>query len=285
MASSSISSKLLKVAIVQMKVTKNKVENVQKACNFIEQATNKHKAELVVLPECFNCPYGTQYFKEYSEFESDSYTLNELKNQISKSPCTLVAGSIPEKSKTDNDKCYNTCFVINEKNEIIAKHRKIHLFDINVPGKMVFQESLTLNPGNEITTFKYKDIANIGIGICYDIRFNELANKMRNKFNTNLLIYPGAFNMTTGPAHWELLARARAVDTQSYVIVCSVARVQSEKDYVAYGHSSVFSPWADCVGKLDEHEGMLVLDLDMERVDQVRQQIPTSTQKRYDLYE
>lgn len=172
---------------------------------------------------------------------------------------------------------------------MIAKHRKIHLFDIDVPGKIKFQESDTLNPGNQITNFEYQSSdaqvsANIGVGICYDIRFPELSLSMRHKKNCNLLVFPGAFNMTTGPAHWELLARARAVDTQSYVIVASPARVQSEKDYVAYGHSSVFSPWADCVGKLEEDEGLLMVDLDMNRVEEVRSSIPTRDQKRYDVY-
>ena len=90
--------------------------------------------------------------------------------------------------------------------------------------------------------------------------------------------------MTTGPAHWELLARARAIDTQSFVIVASPARVQSEKDYVAYGHTSVFDPWASTVGKLEEQEGLLMCDLDLDRVEEVRSSIPTRDQKRFDIY-
>lgn len=210
------SKNLLKVAVIQMKVTHDKAQNVQKACSFIKKACEKN-ANLVILPECFNSPYGTQYFKEYSELEDNSWTLNQLRTQLKESPCTLIAGSIPEKSKTDAEKCYNTSFTFDREGKIISKHRKVHLFDIDVPGKITFQESLTLNPGNSMTTFKYKDPeeaetsaeANVGVGICYDIRFPEMALSMRKKYNTNLLVYPGAFNMTTGPAHWDLLARAR----------------------------------------------------------------------------
>jgi len=274
---------LFKIAVVQMKVGHDKILNVQTARNFIKQATAK-KAELVILPECFNSPYGTQYFKEYSELEKDSWTLQQIQEQIKETPCTVIAGSIPEKSNSDADKCYNTCFTLDKNGEVIAKHRKVHLFDIDVPGKIKFQESETLNPGNAITTFK-TDKANIGLGICYDIRFPELALTMRHKHQTDLLVYPGAFNMTTGPAHWELLARARAVDTQSFVVVASPARVESGKDYVAYGHSSVFSPWADCVGKLEADEGLLVVDLDMNRVEEVRSSVPTRDQRRLDVYD
>jgi len=273
---------LMKVAVIQMKVTHDKVKNVQNACKFINQAV-KNKAELVVLPECFNSPYGTQYFHEYSELEEDSWTLDQLRNELKLSPCNLIAGSIPEKSKTDKDKCYNTSFTLNKNGEIIAKHRKVHLFDINVLGGIKFQESDTLNPGNNVTTVDIEK-ANLGIGICYDIRFPELSLTMRHKHDANLLVFPGAFNMTTGPAHWELLARARAIDTQSFVIVASPARVQSDKDYVAYGHSSVFSPWADCVGKLEHDEDILIVDLDMNRVEEVRSSIPTRDQKRHDVY-
>jgi len=282
-----MSKNLLKIAVVQMKVTHNKKLNVQVARNFIKQAAQDKKADLVILPECFNSPYGTQYFKEYSELEKDSWTIKQIQEQISETPCTVIAGSIPEKSNTDAEKCYNTSFTIDKDGQVIAKHRKVHLFDIDVPGKIKFQESETLNPGNEITTFKTKNLpnANIGVGICYDIRFPELALSMRHKHQTNLLVYPGAFNMTTGPAHWELLARARAVDTQSFVVVASPARVQSEKDYVAYGHSSVFSPWADCVGKLEDGEGMLVVDVDMDRVEEVRSSVPTRDQRRLDVYD
>lgn len=234
------------------------------------------------MPECFNSPYGTQYFHEYSEVEKNSTTLASLKDQLKKTPCYLVAGSIPE---MDNKKCYNTSFIFNPDGEIIGKHRKVHLFDIDIPGKITFQESLTLSPGETSTAVNIGK-ANLGVGICYDIRFPEQALYMRYKQNCNLLVYPGAFNMTTGPAHWELLARGRAIDTQSYVIVASPARhKEEEKDYEAWGHSSIISPWADVVAKLDENEGILVSELNFDKVEEIRQNIPIQNQRKPGMFD
>ncbi|GBM25775.1 Omega-amidase NIT2, partial [Araneus ventricosus] len=119
----------------------------------------------------------------------------------------------------------------------------VHLFDIDIPGKITFKESDALAPGKSLTTFtmgKWK----IGLGICYDIRFPLMANIYAEK-GCNLLVYPGAFNMTTGPAHWELLQRARAVDNQLYVATISPARDETAS-YHAWGHSTLVSPWSVC---------------------------------------
>ena len=118
-------------------------------------------------------------------------------------------GSIPER---DGSNVYNTCIIVSPKGEIVAKHRKVHLFDIDVPGKITFKESDTLTGGSSMTTFN-TEFGTIGVGICYDLRFPEQAAIMRQR-GCNLMVYPGAFNMTTGPAHWELLQRARALDNQ-----------------------------------------------------------------------
>merc|ERR1711879_671640 len=120
----------LRVAGAQMAVGKDKIANVAKARNFIKQACEK-ESQVVILPECFNSPYGTQYFHEYGEDPKDSYTLKQLQEQIKETPCTLIAGSIPEKDKTG--KCYNTSFTFDPSGEIIGKHRKTHLFDIDIP--------------------------------------------------------------------------------------------------------------------------------------------------------
>ncbi|KAL4269728.1 hypothetical protein GQ457_HM001170 [Hibiscus cannabinus] len=112
----------------------------------------------------------------------------------------------------DSFPLYNTCCVFGTDGKLKAKHRKIHLFDIDIPGKITFTESKTLTAG-ETPTIVDTDVGRIGIGICHDISFQELAMIYASR-GAHLLCYPGAFNMTTGPLHWELLQRARAVDNQ-----------------------------------------------------------------------
>jgi omega-amidase len=122
----------------------------------------------------------------------------------------LIGGSIPERA--ENDKLFNTCTVWGPTGNLLGRHRKVHLFDIDIPGKITFQESKVLSSGNQLTTV-VTEFGNIGIGICYDIRFPEMAQIYRQK-GCDLLFYPGAFNMTTGPAHWQILQQGRALDNQ-----------------------------------------------------------------------
>ena len=129
---------------------------------------------------------------------------------------------------------------------VLAKHRKVHLFDIDIPGKIRFKESETLSAGDAITVFDVpwkgeKTSVRCALAICYDIRFPELHLAAREK-GAEILLIPAAFNMTTGPKHWELVARARAIDTQCYVLMCSAAR-NVQASYHAWGHSMVVSPW------------------------------------------
>ncbi|KAF6120636.1 nitrilase family member 2 [Phyllostomus discolor] len=148
-----------------------------------------------------------------------------------------IKGSIPEE---DSGKLYNTCTVFGPDGALLVKHRKLHLFDIDVPGKITFQESKILSPGDSFSTFE-TPYCRVGLGICYDLRFSELAQIYAER-GCQLLVYPGAFNLTTGPAHWELLQRGRAVDNQVYVATASPAR-DDKASYVAWGHSTVVNPW------------------------------------------
>lgn len=190
----------------------------------------------------------------------------------------LIGGSIPEQ---DEGKLFNTCPVFGPDGNLLLKHRKIHLFDIDVPGKIRFQESETLSPGSSLSVFE-TPLCKVGVGICYDIRFAELAQLYAKK-GCQLLVYPGAFNLTTGPAHWELLQRARALDNQVYVATASPARDESAS-YVAWGYSSVVNPWGEVITKAGSDESVVYADIDLQYLADVRQQIPITTQRRNDIY-
>ncbi|XP_057875194.1 omega-amidase NIT2 [Melospiza georgiana] len=265
-----------RLALIQLHVSAVKSDNLQRACGLVREASAKG-AKLVALPECFNSPYGTQYFKEYAEKIPGESTqkLSEVAKECS---IYLIGGSIPEE---DGGKLYNTCAVFGPDGALLAKHRKVHLFDINVPGKIQFKESETLSPGNSFSVFD-TPYCKVGLGICYDMRFAEMAQIYGQK-GCQLLIYPGAFNMTTGPAHWELLQRGRAVDNQLYVATVSPAR-DEKASYVAWGHSTVVNPWGEVIAKAGAEETVVYTDIDLKKLAEIRQQIPILSQKRSDLY-
>jgi omega-amidase len=132
------------------------------------------------------------------------------------------------------------------------------LFDIDIPNGITFKESEVLTGGNKFTVFEINK-CRIGVGICYDMRFDELSRIYRNK-GCDMLVYPGAFNMKTGPLHWELLARARANDNQLFVASVSPAR-DVNADYVAWGHSLVVDPWGKVLQSASETETTIVQDI------------------------
>ncbi|XP_023338709.1 omega-amidase NIT2 [Eurytemora carolleeae] len=267
-----------KLALIQLAVGSNKTENIKRAALKISEAA-QNGAHVISLPECFNSPYGTKYFQDYSESIPDGPSSKLLSETARACKVYLIGGSIPE---TSEGKLYNTSTVWCPEGNLLVVHRKIHLFDIDVPGKITFKESDALSPGNTFTTFD-TPWCKIGVGICYDIRFAELAQVYRDK-GCKLLVYPGAFNMTTGPAHWELLGRGRALDNQVYVATPSPAR-DTSSEYIAWGHSSIISPWGEVVSSTDEKESIVYADIDLDFLESVRGQIPISKQKRSDLYE
>ena len=294
MAISSTSTSFV-IGLCQILPTADKSNNIALAKAAITQAAEQG-ADLVMLPECWNSPYSTDAFPEYAELIPTSFdastTLTDAKLSMPSSTFLssiakdlgifLVGGSIPEQSTTS--KIYNTCLVFNPEGELVAKHRKMHLFDIHVPGKINFRESDTLSPGNDLSSFQLGSFT-IGLGICYDIRFPELSLVLREQRGVHVLLFPGAFNLTTGPAHWELLQRARAVDQQVYLATCSPARDNaSSGSYQAWGHSSVVDPWGSVIATTGECPDVVLATIDLEKVASVRQNMPISRQKRYDVY-
>lgn len=268
----------IKLALCQMNVIDNKAANIKKASLMIEESV-KNNADFIVLPEMFNCPYSNDKFIEYSEEEQDSPTLNKISALAKKNEVYILAGSIPER---ESDRLYNTSYLFNRKGEIIAKHRKMHLFDIDIEDQITFKESDVLTAGDEFTIAN-TEFGKIGIGICYDIRFVELARIMvENK--ALLLFYPEAFNMATGPAHWELLFRSRALDNQVFCIGVAPA-LNKDASYHSYGHSIVTNPWGEVIVQSNEKEDLIFCEIDLDEIKKVREEIPLLKNKRKDLYE
>ncbi|KAF2458199.1 carbon-nitrogen hydrolase [Lineolata rhizophorae] len=277
----------VKLALVQLSGSPDKGRNLAHARAKVLEAASRG-ARIVVLPECFNSPYGTKYFPEYAETllpsppsEAQSPSYHALAAMARDAGAYLVGGSIPEYEPATKN-LYNTSLTFAPSGALLATHRKVHLFDIDIPGKITFRESDVLSPGNKLTMIDLPEYGLIAVAICYDVRFPELAMIAARK-GAFCLLYPGAFNMTTGPLHWELQARARAMDNQVYVGLCSPAR-DTGADYVAWGHSTLVGPNADIMEKLDEKEGIIIAELNHARIEEVRKGVPLYTQRRFDVY-
>lgn len=266
-----------KLAVCQMEVTRDKKENISKALSFIGKAV-ENGAETVVLPEMFNCPYENKSFRQYSEPTENSETIEALSKAAAKHSVYIFGGSIPELADGD---VFNTSFVFDRQGHIIGRHRKVHLFDIDVPGKITFKESDVLSRGNEVTIVQ-TDLCTFGVAICYDIRFPELFWLMIEK-GAEVVVIPAAFNMVTGPAHWELLIRCRALDNQVYVAAAAPARCETAS-YVSYGNSMIVGPWGEVIARADEKEAIIFAQIDLGRKLEIHDELPVLKQRRADLY-
>ena len=267
---------MVKIGIVQMKTCDDKETNIITAKNGIEECVKKG-AEIVILPEIFNSPYDTKKFREYSE-EKNGKTWTFLSNIAKENKIFLIGGSIPE---IENNKVYNTSFIFNEEGNQIARHRKMHLFDIDIKGGQRFKESESLTAGDSICVFN-SPYCKIGVCICFDMRFPELSRLMVLQ-GAEIIIVPAAFNMTTGPPHWDILFRQRAIDNQCFTIGVAPAR-NMKSSYISYANSLIVNPWGTIIYHADEKECFDVIDINLSEVKSIRNQLPLISARRTDIY-
>ena len=269
--------KELTIAQLQLTVSTNKEKNLAN----LAEALPKVKAEgaqLVCLGEMFNCPYDNACFPVYAEPEGGAF-YTALSNLAKEYGIYLSAGTVPECDA--EGRIFNTAYVFDPQGTLIAKHRKMHLFDIDVKGGQRFMESDTLTAGDEVTVFDTA-FGKMGICICFDIRFPELSRMMALQ-GAKLILVPAAFNMTTGPAHWEISYRMRALDNQCFFAATSAARDMTAS-YHAYGHSMITDPWGAVVHEMDEKPGIAVTRIDLDRTEEIREQLPLLKARRPELY-
>lgn len=266
----------MKIAQIQSHVYDEKEKNMEQLKRYLEEV-KKESPDIVMLGEMFSCPYDTKQFPLYAEEEGDKtwQTLSRLAREYG---VYLAAGSVPEIS---SDKIYNTAYVFDREGNQIAKHRKVHLFDIQVEGGQHFKESEILTAGDKCTVFNTES-GKIGLCICFDFRFPELARTMVLR-GAKLILVPAAFNLTTGPAHWEIMFRGRAVDNQCFVAGTSSAR-DVDASYVAWGHTLLVSPWGEVIDEMEGEEGYIIHEIDLDEADKIRFQLPLLSARREDVY-
>ncbi|XP_055683448.1 omega-amidase NIT2-like [Lutzomyia longipalpis] len=273
------SSKGLKLALVQMKGSSDKTVNLKHAGDLVREAVKKYSPEIVCLPEFFNAPYNTKLFRTYAESIPDGTTSKFLSALAKELNVYIVGGSIPE---IENEKLYNTCTFWSPRGQLVAKHRKMFLFNCDIPEIITFHESDALTAGDTLTTAKV-DPATIAFGVCFDIHYPELWMKYR-ELGCNLIIIPSAFPIDYGDRYWEVYLRARAIDTQSYVTMISPAR-DTTAGYVSHGYTMMVDPFGKVVASAKEDEEIVYVELDFNLVDKARREIKLFDMRRKDLFD
>lgn len=267
----------VKCAILQTYVYQEKKRNLIQAAELLADPALQD-IDLAILPEMFCCPYENKFFPEYAEPEGGE-TWEKCSRLAADHGIYFVSGSMPERD--EEGRIYNTSYVFDRKGHQIGKHRKMHLFDIDIKGGQYFKESDTLTPGDQVTVFD-TEFGRMGLCICYDFRFPELARLMVDK-GAQVIIVPAAFNMTTGPLHWELMFRQRAVDNQVYTIGAAPAR-DLNAGYHSWGHSIAADPWGKVLMEMEEKPAVKVVELELDEVKKVREQLPLLKHRRGDIY-
>ncbi len=267
----------IKIASLQTKVYEDKYENIEKLAEVIASGA-ADGADIISLPEMWNCPYQTENFPVYAEPEQGDSWL-ALSTIARKNNVYVVGGTVPELGEDGN--VYNTSYVFDREGRQIGKHRKVHLFDIFVHGEQVFKESDTLTGGDTFSIFE-TEWCSMAVNICFDIRFPE-SSRIPAINGAKVIFNPASFNMTTGPAHWELGFRQRAIENQVYMVGTAAAQ-DPEAGYIGYGHSIITDPWGKVVMQMDEKEGSTVTEIDLDYIEEVRAKLPFMSARRTDIY-
>lgn len=256
------------VAAIQTVSSTDVDANLQQAAGLIEQAVQAG-ADLVALPEYF-CLMG-RHDKDKIAFRevAGSGPIQEfLQSQARQHGIWLVGGTLPLVSP-DSDRIYNTCLVFDPDGVQRARYDKIHLFGFK-KGEESFDESISIRPGENPPQVFDAPCGKTGLSICYDLRFPEI---FRALGVVNLIILPSAFTFTTGQAHWEILLRARAIENQCYLLAPAQGG-KHENGRRTWGHSVLIDPWGDIIDCLPEGPGFVKGNIDLQRLDGVRQALP-----------
>ncbi|MCX8071562.1 MAG: carbon-nitrogen hydrolase family protein [Candidatus Binatia bacterium] len=261
------------VAAVQLNASSDKQQNLDKAEGFIREAA-RAGARLVVLPEVF-------FWRGLPEQERDAAepipgpAVTRMGRLARDLGIYLLAGSILEQA--DARLPFNTSVLLDPAGEVVARYRKIHLFDVHVRGRVEIQESARRSAGNDVVV-ACTPLGNLGIAICYDLRFPELFRAQAAK-GAEIILLPSAFTFVTGAAHWEPLVRARAIENQVYLVAPNQIG-RGEGGVENYGHSCVVDPWGVLLAQARDQECVVYAEVDHDYLESVRRQLPALRHRR-----
>jgi predicted amidohydrolase len=261
-------------AAVQMSSGADRAANVARAHALVTEAARRG-ARLVVLPEVFawrgpkvDEPRGTEPIP--------GPTTDALARLARELGITLCAGSLLE-TAPDARRAFNTSCLFDPSGTLIARYRKIHLFDVDLPGRVSVCESETRAPGEDVVTVRTA-LGTLGLSICYDLRFPELYRRLV-RAGAQVLLVPSAFTFPTGAAHWEVLCRARAIEGQCYVIAADQTGT-SPHGFADWGDSMIVDPWGRVLARAGDGEAIVLAEIDLAYLARVRRELPSLTHQR-----
>ena len=267
----------MRIGLGQMNTQDNKAANLASAEKLIDDLAKK-QARLIMLPEYFNFLGPEEEMADNAESLDDSASLDLVRRKAREYKIYIHLGSFLERN---GSKVHNTGVVLDPDGKIVAIYRKIHLFDVEIPGGLVYLESQTITPGSEITTFMIDSIK-FGMSTCYDLRFPELFRRLGDN-GVQVILMPAAFTLQTGRDHWELLLRARAVENLCW---CAAAGQWGPHppNYVCFGRSMIINPWGLVVAQAPDGVSGVISEIDIELLDRTRTTFPALRHRRKDLF-
>lgn len=261
-------------AAVQMLASSDKESNLKGAESWLRKA-HAEGAKLIALPEVFNWR-GVKEEQRASAEPIPGPTSNLMADLARELEIHLLAGSILEAVVGDR-RVYNTSLLFGPKGDLLAKYRKIHLFDVNLPDGLAMLESETRRAGEEIVVAE-TEICPMGLTICYDLRFPELFRHLVER-GSQIIFVPSAFTALTGEAHWEPLLRARAIENQVYIIAPDQVG-QSPNTMDTYGNSMIVDPWGKILTQASNDPGVIFAEIDLTYLAQVRSELPALSHRK-----
>jgi predicted amidohydrolase len=259
---------------IQMTATPDLKHNLEMAAYFIAQAV-KAKTSLIVLPENFPLLGSDESAKlAIKEPFGQGPIQDFLSQQARYHKVWIVGGTLP--IQTENaERVHASCLVYDHEGQVKARYDKIHLFDVRVtPGLEEYKESNVIAPGNQVTVLD-TPVGKLGLAICYDLRFPELFRALVNQ-GAEIIAVPAAFTVKTGKAHWEILARSRAIENLVYGVYAGQVGSHSSTR-TTYGHSMIINPWGDILQQLTDQCGVISAEIDLNYLKELRQHLPALT--------
>ncbi|MGH7267155.1 MAG: carbon-nitrogen hydrolase family protein [Candidatus Rokuibacteriota bacterium] len=267
----------MRVALIQMNSQDDKAANLERVESLVAQAA-AWGPDLVVLPELWTYLGPRKRHAEVAE-PIPGETSELLGRLSARYGFWLVGGSYLE-AVEGTERFYNTSIALSPEGEVVARYRKLHLFDVEVDGK-VYEESATVERGGEVVVANLGRAA-VGLSVCYDLRFPELYRRLAHR-GARLVTVPAAFTLETGKDHWEVLLRARAIENQVFVLAAAQCGSHPPAN-ACYGNAMVVDPWGVVIARAGYREGVVVADVDFGEQERVRRTLPAMRHRREDLF-